>query len=203
MPDPIDWGQALPYFLAALAISYLIGAIPFGLLVTRVAGLGDIRDIGSGNIGATNVLRTGRKGLALMTLLLDVGKGAGAVLIAQTLGPDMAIIAAAGVILGHMFPVWLKFNGGKGVAPSLGVMLGLAWPAGVLMFGVWLLVLAVTRISSLAALVAAVSTPVAAKFFASPQVFEFSLFMIALVIIRHRENIVRLVQGKESKVGGG
>jgi glycerol-3-phosphate acyltransferase PlsY len=203
MPDLLgDFSFTWPFALGFLG-GYLFGSVPVGWLLTRMSGLGDIRNIGSGNIGATNVLRTGRKGLALMTLLLDVGKGAGAVLIAQTLGPDMAIIAAAGVILGHMFPVWLKFNGGKGVAPSLGVMLGLAWPAGVLMFGVWLLVLAVTRISSLAALVAAVSTPVAAKFFASPQVFEFSLFMIALVIIRHRENIVRLVQGKESKVGGG
>ena len=203
MPDLLgDFSFTWPFALGFLG-GYLFGSVPVGWLLTRMSGLGDIRNIGSGNIGATNVLRTGRKGLALMTLLLDVGKGAGAVLIAQTLVPDMAIIAAAGVILGHMFPVWLKFNGGKGVAPSLGVMLGLAWPAGVLMFGVWLLVLAVTRISSLAALVAAVSTPVAAKFFASPQVFEFSLFMIALVIIRHRENIVRLVQGKEPKVGGG
>lgn len=201
MPDLLgDITYTWPFALGFLG-GYLLGSIPVGLVLTRLAGLGDIRKVGSGNIGATNVLRTGNKRIALLTLLLDVGKAAAAVLIAQQFGPDMAILAAAGAILGHMFPVWLKFNGGKGVAASLGVMLGLAWPVGLIMFGIWLGVLVVLRISSLAALTAAVATPIAAKFLASPQVFEFSLFMVMLVVLRHRDNVVRLVQGKEPKVG--
>jgi len=203
MPDPLgDISFTWPFVLGFLG-GYGLGSIPVGLLLTRLAGLGDIRQIGSGNIGATNVLRTGKKGIAALTMVLDIGKATAAVLIAKMFGPDMAVLAAAGAVLGHMFPIWLKFQGGKGVAPALGVILGLAWPAGVIMFVVWAVMLVLFRISSLAALVAAVATPVATKFLASPQVFEFSLFMVMLVIIRHRENIARLVQGKEPKVGGG
>jgi acyl phosphate:glycerol-3-phosphate acyltransferase len=202
MPDLLgDFTYTWPFALGLLG-GYFLGSIPVGLLLTRLAGLGDIRNIGSGNIGATNVLRTGKKGIAALTMALDIGKATAAVLIAQQFGPDMAILAAVGALLGHMFPIWLKFQGGKGVAASLGVMLGLAWPVGVILFSTWLLVLAVLRISSLAALTGAAVAPVAAKVFASPQVFEFSLFMTAMVIIRHRENLVRLVQGKEPKIGG-
>ena len=191
-----------PYAVCAL-VAYFLGSIPFGLILTRLAGHGDVRKIGSGSIGATNVLRTGSKKLAALTLLLDAAKGAAAVFLAYDVGgPDFLVIAAVAVMVGHMFPIWLKFQGGKGVAASLGVMLGLAWPVGVILFSTWLLVLAVLRISSLAALTGAAVAPVAAKVFASPQVFEFSLFMTAMVIIRHRENLVRLVQGKEPKIGG-
>jgi glycerol-3-phosphate acyltransferase PlsY len=203
MPDLLgDFAYTWPFALGFLG-GYFLGAIPVGLLLTQLAGQGDIRKIGSGNIGATNVLRTGKKGLAALTMVLDICKAAGAVLIAQNFGPDMAIFAGAGAVLGHMFPVWLKFQGGKGVAASLGVMLALAWPVGLAMFGMWLGVLLVFRISSLAALVAATATPLAAKFLASPQVFEFSIAMATLVISRHWQNIVRLVQGKEPRVGGG
>ena len=202
MPDLLgDFSYTWPFALGLLG-GYLLGSIPMGLLLTRLAGLGDIRQIGSGNIGATNVLRTGNKGIASLTMVLDIGKAAAAVLIAQRFGPDMAILAATGALLGHMFPVWLKFQGGKGVAASLGVMLGLAWPVAAVLFSAWLLVLFALRISSLAALIAASAAPVAAKFLASPQVFEFSLFMTFMVIARHWQNIIRLVQGKEPKVGG-
>ena len=125
MPDPISWSQDLPYFAAGFLVAYLLGSIPFGLLLTKFSGTGDIREIGSGNIGATNVLRTGRKGLAIATLLLDAAKGCVAVLIGQSFGPDLAIIAAWGAVLGHLFPVWLKFKGGKGGATALGVGIGL------------------------------------------------------------------------------
>src|SRR5437762_8920691 len=138
--------------LMALMLGYLLGSIPFGLLLTRAAGLGDIRAVGSGNIGATNVLRTGHKGLAAATLLLDALKGLAAVLVCSTFGPLAAIAAAWGAVLGHMFPVWLRFKGGKGVATTLGVMWGLSWPVGAIACAAWLLIAAVSRYSSLAAL---------------------------------------------------
>src|SRR5215467_3095499 len=161
MLHPINWSLALPYYAAALAFGYLLGSIPFGLILTRLAGTQDIRGIGSGNIGATNVLRTGRKGLAAVTLLCDMLKGTVAVLVTyHFFGPDLAILAGIGAFLGHLFPVWLKFKGGKGVATYIGVLLALAWPAAVAFGLIWIAVAALTRYSSLAALIASAATPI-------------------------------------------
>ena len=156
MLHPINWSLALPYYAAAFAFGYLVGSIPFGLVLTRIAGTQDIRQIGSGNIGATNVLRTGRKGLAAATLIGDMLNGTFAVLVAYHFyGQDLAVLAGIGAFIGHIFPVWLRFKGGKGVATYLGVLLGLAcWPGTFAFAAIWLLVAAVTRYSSLAALVA-------------------------------------------------
>ncbi|MGF1593470.1 MAG: glycerol-3-phosphate 1-O-acyltransferase PlsY [Kiloniellaceae bacterium] len=203
MPDPISWEFAWPYLLAALASGYLLGSIPFGLVLTRMAGLGDVRQIGSGNIGATNVLRTGRKGLAAATLLLDGGKGAAAVLIAKLWGPDMALVAGFGAVIGHLFPVWLGFKGGKGVATTLGVLLGLSPLLGAASCLVWLIVAFVTRYSSLAALVAVAAAPLVSWFLlADLQMVELTAALAALVWLRHHENIRRLLSGQESKIGG-
>jgi glycerol-3-phosphate acyltransferase PlsY len=189
----------LPALLCAL-LAYLLGSIPFGLLVTRVAGAGDIRKIGSGNIGATNVLRTGRRGLAAATLLLDGGKGAVAVLLAAQFGPDMAVIAAGFSVLGHLFPVWLRFKGGKGVATTLGVLLALAPLVGGLACLVWLAVAFASRYSSLAALVAIGTAPIAAWFLADPPRAGLAAVLAMLVLIRHHENIGRLINGDEGKI---
>lgn len=159
MSDFIN-GQA-GTLIAALVFGYLLGSIPFGLILTRMAGLGDVRSIGSGNIGATNVLRTGNKKLAAATLVLDMLKGTAAVLIAATFSPQAAIIAGLGAFLGHIFPVWLKFKGGKGVATYLGVLLGLVWQVALIFAAIWIIIAYATRYSSLAALVAAVTTPIA------------------------------------------
>lgn len=192
---------AMPYSLAIALAGYLIGSIPFGLILTKLAGLGDIRQVGSGNIGATNVLRTGNKRLAAATLLLDVGKGAAAVLIARQLyGLEPAIWAGAAAILGHMFPVWLKFRGGKGVATGLGILLAIAWPVALIVIGVWLLMAVLFRYSSLAALVASASAPAAAWVTHSREIAGFALFLAILVWLRHHENIVRLLKGQESKI---
>ena len=200
MPDPLgDLSYTWPLY-AGLVIAYLIGSIPFGLLLTRLAGHGDIRDIGAGNIGATNVLRTGNKKLAAATLLLDGSKGAVAVLIATKFGPDMALLAAAGVLIGHCFPIWLRFKGGKGMATTLGVWLALSWPVGVIAIGTWLMTAAVFRYSSLAALAAVAIIPLAAWPFEGPQAAELGGFIAVLVWIRHHENIRRLVKGKESRI---
>lgn len=189
-----------PYYLGA-ALAYLLGSIPFGLLLTQVAGLGDIRRIGSGNIGATNVLRTGRKGLAALTLLLDLGKGVAAVLIADSFGPDMAIFAAFGVLLGHMFPVWLRFKGGKAVATAGGVLMALSWPVGLTALATWLAVAVASRYSSLAALVACVLAPAYAFLFTRRfDITEIVGLIGLLVILRHRANIARLLRGEESKI---
>ncbi|MFQ5955663.1 MAG: glycerol-3-phosphate 1-O-acyltransferase PlsY [Kiloniellales bacterium] len=201
MPDPISWAYSWPYFAAALAAGYFLGAIPFGLVLTRLAGLGDIRELGSGNIGATNVLRTGRKGLAVATLLLDGGKGAAAVLIAWNFGPDITVTAAAGVLIGHCFPVWLKFRGGKGVATALGIYLALAPPVGALACLSWLAVAAAVRYSSLASLTAMGLAPVFAFFLADPQQFELAIFVALVTVLRHHANIRRLLKGEESKIG--
>src|SRR6202158_5814634 len=155
MLELVSWSTALPYGALALAFGYLLGSIPFGLVVTRLAGTQDIRSIGSGNIGATNVLRTGRKELAIATLLGDMLKGTAAVLItAHFCGRDLAMLAALGAFLGHLFPVWLKFRGGKGVATYIGLLIGLAWPGALIFIAIWLAVAALSRSSSLAALVA-------------------------------------------------
>ncbi len=193
--------DTLPLILAAL-LGYLLGSIPFGLVLTRLAGLGDIRTIGSGNIGATNVLRTGNKPLALATLLLDSGKGALAALLALwAAGPDAALLAAGGAMLGHTFPVWLGFKGGKGVATALGVLLAVAWPVGVGACLTWLVVAALFRISSLSALVALALAPVTALWLAGTPVAVLALFIAVLVFIRHDANIRRLLKGEEPKIG--
>jgi acyl phosphate:glycerol-3-phosphate acyltransferase len=190
-----------PYLLAVLLAGYLLGSIPFGLILTRLAGLGDIRRIGSGNIGATNVLRTGNKALAAATLVLDGAKGAVAVLLAQHLyGPDAAVIAGAGAFLGHLFPVWLKFRGGKGVATTIGIFLAIAWPVGLIACAVWLLVALLFRYSSLAALIAVAAAPVAAWFLANHQTAGLALFLAVVVWLRHHENIGRLLRGQESRI---
>ena len=197
-----DWQFLWPYYAGAL-IAYLIGSIPFGLLLTRAAGLGDIRKVGSGNIGATNVLRTGHKGLAALTLFLDGAKGVVVVLIALRFGPDMGVIAAAMAVIGHVFPVWLRFKGGKGVATALGVLLGLSWPVGLAACGTWLATAAIFRYSSLAALVAVAAAPAYAWFLADPQRGQLAAFVAALVWLRHHQNIRRLLKGEEPKIGGG
>jgi acyl phosphate:glycerol-3-phosphate acyltransferase len=187
--------------LLALALGYLLGSIPFGLLLTRAAGLGDIRAIGSGNIGATNVLRTGRKGLAAATLILDGLKGFAAVWIATRFGPFAAIAAAVGAVVGHMFPVWLRFKGGKGVATTLGVMWGLSWPVGAIACAAWLLIAAVFRYSSLAALLSIVIGGIAAWLTVDWRVALAITVLVPLVWVRHHENIARLLKGTESKIG--
>ncbi|MCB5424702.1 glycerol-3-phosphate 1-O-acyltransferase PlsY [Altererythrobacter sp. CC-YST694] len=187
--------------LAAAVLAYLLGSIPFGLLLTRLAGLGDVRQIGSGNIGATNVLRTGNKGLAVLTLLLDLAKGAAAVLLVARLFPGLEGLAALGVVLGHCFPVWLKFKGGKGVATTAGVCFGIGWPVGLAYALVWIGMLAVTRISSLGGLSAAVAAPIAAYAFGYPAAFPWLVAISALVIWLHRANIARLKNGAEPKIG--
>lgn len=202
MPDPLGgFAYTWPYYAAAIA-GYLIGSIPFGLILTRFAGLGDIRAIGSGNIGATNVLRTGNKGLAALTLLLDIGKGALAVLLASRYGPDVAVLAGGGSMVGHVAPVWLGFKGGKGVATALGVLLAIAWPVGCLAALTWVATAALTRISSLSALIATAAAPVYAYALADPQRAELALFIAAVVWLRHYENIRRLLKGEEPRIGG-
>jgi glycerol-3-phosphate acyltransferase PlsY len=196
-----DWNVG--HAAAALLFGYLLGSIPFGLILTRAAGLGDIRQIGSGNIGATNVLRTGRRGLAAGTLLLDAVKGLAPVLVAAAFGPAAAVAAALGAVLGHMFPVWLKFRGGKGMATTLGVMWGLAWPIGAAACAVWLIVAALFRYSSVASLVCVVAGAATAWIVAAPPVAIVVTALVPLVWIRHHENIRRLLAGTESKIGQG
>lgn len=202
MPDPISWSHAAPYLLAALFGGYLLGSIPFGLVLTKLFGLGDIRSIGSGNIGATNVLRTGRKDIAAATLLLDGGKGAAAILIANIWGPDAALVAGLGALLGHLFPVWLRFRGGKGVATALGALLAWAWPVGIACCATWLLVAFIFRFSSLSALIALATAPLYAWFLMGDlQLVEMSALVAVLVWWSHRANIRRLLAGQEPKIG--
>jgi acyl phosphate:glycerol-3-phosphate acyltransferase len=184
----------------AAVLGYLLGSIPFGLLLTRLAGLGDIRRIGSGNIGATNVLRTGSKTAAALTLLLDLAKGWAAVIIARSWGEDAALVAAACVIIGHMFPIWLGFRGGKGVATALGVLIALAWPVALGAALVWLATALVLRYSSLAALVAAVAGAVLAPFLADGATAAVIAGIALLIILRHHANIRRLIAGTESRI---
>jgi glycerol-3-phosphate acyltransferase PlsY len=187
----------------ALVAGYLLGSIPFGYLLTRLAGAGDIRKIGSGNIGATNVLRTGRKGLALATLFLDGAKGfLPAALCMHYGGLEPALFTAAGAFLGHLFPVWLRFKGGKGVATYIGVLFGLFWPGAVFFCAVWLSVALITRYSSLAALVAASFAPFFVWWQDSLSLSLFVLALSILLILRHHENIRKLILGHERKIGG-
>jgi acyl phosphate:glycerol-3-phosphate acyltransferase len=202
MLHPASWLHALPAFAAALALGYLLGAIPFGLILTRLAGTEDLRGIGSGNIGATNVLRTGRKGLAAVTLLLDALKGTLAVVVADRLGgADAAILAGLGAFLGHLFPVWLRFNGGKGVATYIGVLLGLVWQAAIAFCLVWLLVAFVTRYSSLSALVASLTTPLLLWWDGYTQEAQLFVLLGVLLWLKHRGNIERLLARTEGKIG--
>jgi acyl phosphate:glycerol-3-phosphate acyltransferase len=189
-------------WIAALLLGYLLGSIPFGLLLTRLTGAGDLRAIGSGNIGATNVLRTGRKGLAAATLLLDLAKGLAAVLLAWKFVPQAVDLAAAGAVLGHCFPVWLGFKGGKGAATLMGVSLGLAWPIGLIYAAVWLALLAVFRISSVAGMSAAISAPLAALATGHADHALVLALLAFLVLWLHRANIARLRAGTEPRVGG-
>ncbi len=200
-----DWSNILamwPALLGAWAVGYLSGSIPFGLLLTRVTGGPDIRGIGSGNIGATNVLRTGRKGLAAATLLADMLKGTAAVvLMRHLLGAEAAIAAGLGAFLGHLFPVWLGFKGGKGVATFIGVLLGFSWIS-VLIFGaIWIGVAAITRYSSLSGLIACAVTPLVLWAFKYPSAAMLFSLMALLVFIMHRANIARLIAGTETRIG--
>lgn len=201
-------------YLYAMIGGYLLGSIPFGLVLTRIAGLGDIRDIGSGNIGATNVLRTGRKDLALATLLLDAGKAGLAVLIVLWVAPGqypaamwgeigyMGLLAGASAFVGHCFPVWLKFKGGKGVATFIGLLLASMWPVGLTFAAAWLLTALVFRMSSLAALVATLAAPVMTWYLEpAGESWKVIAFLALIIYWRHRENIVRIATGKESKIG--
>src|SRR6187200_3300656 len=187
--------------ILALAVGYLLGSIPFGLLLTRLAGKGDIRDIGSGNIGATNVLRTGAKGLAAATLILDAVKGAVAVMIAQRYWPDAINYAAAGALVGHLYPVWLRFKGGKGVATLLGILVPLLWQAALVYVVVWLGLLLMLRISSASGIAAAASAPITAAILGKMVLVPMLLGFVLLIIWKHQENIRRLLKGEEPKVG--
>ena len=186
----------------AFAFGYLLGSIPFGLLLTRAAGGPDIRAIGSGNIGATNVLRTGNKALAAATLICDMLKGTVAALVAGRYGPDAALAAALGAFLGHLFPVWLSFKGGKGVATYIGLLIGLDWQAALLFCVFWAAVAVVTRYSSLAALVASALTPLCIWYLGRSSIAALFLLLTVLLWIMHRANIGRLLNGSEGKIGG-
>jgi glycerol-3-phosphate acyltransferase PlsY len=188
--------------LFALALGYLFGSIPFGLLLTRLAGKGDLREIGSGNIGATNVLRTGSKALAALTLLLDCLKATAAILLAQSLfGDETGVFAATGAMLGHLYPIWLRFHGGKGAATLFGVLIALFWQAAAIYAAVWILLLLTIRISSVAGMAAAVSAPVTAAIFGDSALFPMLLGFALLVLWKHRENILRLMKGTEPRIG--
>lgn len=198
MPDMLWEIPAL-----ALLIGYGLGSIPFGILLTRMAGTPDLRQIGSGNIGATNVLRTGRKGLAAATLLLDGAKGAAAVLIAEAIQPGLGPMAGAAAFIGHIWPVWLRFRGGKGVATFLGVVAALHWPIGLVYAAIWLGMLGLFRISSLAGLSAALSAPIAAAVFGRVDLLPVTLSLALIIIWKHADNIRRLRAGTEPRVGQG
>src|SRR5437762_1305091 len=190
------------FLIIAFLLGYLLGSIPFGMVLTKLAGTQDLRSIGSGNIGATNVLRTGRKGLAAATLLLDMLKGTAAVMIGGYYGgPGAAILAALGAFLGHLFPAWLKFKGGKGVAVYIGVLIGLFWPAAIVFCVVWAATAATSRYSSLSALVASFVTPIFLWWFGHPALASLSAVLTLLLFYMHRENIRRLQAGTEGRIG--
>lgn len=198
--SPPDWSGALLY-LSAFACGYLLGSIPFGLILAKLAGLGDLRQIGSGNIGATNVLRAGSKALAALTLILDAAKGTAAVLLGGYWGADAAILAGLGAFLGHLYPVWLGFRGGKGVATFIGVLLGLYWPAAIVFCAIWLLVAFATRYSSLAALVASGGSVCILALTGQWRLAALFLLLTFLLYIRHASNIGRLARGEETRIG--
>jgi glycerol-3-phosphate acyltransferase PlsY len=187
--------------LGALVVSYLLGSIPFGVIFTRMAGLGDIRNVGSGNIGATNVLRTGRKGLAAATLVGDALKGTAAVVLARYWNPDLMTIAALGAFVGHLFPVWLGFKGGKGVATFIGILIGLKPLAALAFVAIWLTVAFGTRYSSLSALIASAASPVVLWLMDEPRMAGIAILLVALLWWKHSENIKRLLAGTEGKIG--
>jgi len=204
-PDQWQW---MLWYAGFAAFGYLLGSVPFGYLLTRAAGLGDVRRIGSGNIGATNVLRTGHKGLAALTLLLDAVKGTVAVLAAHWVGGtyaglaiDAGLLAGLGAFLGHLFPVWLSFKGGKGVATYIGVLAGVFWPAALLFCAIWLCIALLTRYSSLSALMASLAIPVALFLADDRPAAILALLMTALLLWKHRSNISRLIKGEEPKIG--
>lgn len=205
MPPSEAWENLLPLLLTlcllSFVIGYLLGSIPFGLLLARFAGLGDLRQIGSGNIGATNVLRTGNKPLAALTLLLDVLKGTAAVWAGSHFGPYAAMAAGLGAFLGHLYPVWLGLRGGKGVATYIGVLLGLYWPAALVFCAVWLLVATITRYSSLAALAASIASVGTLAVTDESRLAVLFLLLTILLYIRHASNIERLVRGEEARIG--
>jgi glycerol-3-phosphate acyltransferase PlsY len=201
-PEMPDFSSGLTLLILVATAAYLLGSIPFGVVITRALGLGDLRQIGSGNIGATNVLRTGNRAAAAATLILDAAKGAVAVLLARALvGPDAAQVAALFAFLGHLFPVWLHFRGGKGVATFLGTLLALAWPVGLAACATWAVTAAVSRISSLSALVAAGLAPVWLLIFGRGQMLALVVILAALVFLRHGANIARLRAGTEPRIG--
>jgi glycerol-3-phosphate acyltransferase PlsY len=188
--------------LVALIIGYLLGSIPFGLVFTRLAGTQDLRSIGSGNIGATNVLRTGRRELAAATLVCDALKGTAAVIVgAYVAGPETAMVAAVGAFLGHIFPVWLGFKGGKGVATYIGLLIGLFWPAAIVFCALWLIIAVVTRYSSASALIASIAIPILFWWLGHPALAELFAVLTVLLWFMHRENIQRLLAGTEGKIG--
>lgn len=187
--------------IGALVFGYFLGSIPFGLILTRCAGLGDVRSIGSGNIGATNVLRTGNKKLAAATLIFDMLKGTVAVLVASRYGTDAALGAGFGAFIGHLFPVWIGFKGGKGVATYLGVLIGLAWPGALVFAAVWIVTALLTRYSSLAALIASIVVPIALYSRGYAAIAILFVIMTVIVIVKHKANISRLLNGTESKIG--
>ena len=201
MPDLLgDFSHTWQFWVLG-AVGYLLGSIPFGLLIAWIAGLGDVRKIGSGNIGATNVLRTGRKDLAALTLALDAGKGAVAALVGLRYGPDAMVFAASGAMLGHIAPIWLKGRGGKGVGPAFGVLIPMAWQLAAACAAIWLIVAVVTRYSSLAALIAFIAAPGLAKVLADQQVAEFGLFLAVVIMFKHIPNLGRIFKGEESRIG--
>ena len=204
------WAGLLPEMAAALVFGYLVGSIPFGVVCARIGGLGDLRKVGSGNIGATNMLRTGRKDLAAITLVGDTFKGTIAVLIAASLpiagpiaGMIAGLIAGFGAFLGHLYPVWLRFHGGKGVATYIGILLAVAWPVALVFVALWLLTAWLLRFSSLAALVATTATPLVFALMDRPAAALLFAAMTALVYITHRTNIVRLARGEEGRISLG
>ncbi|HEV7259057.1 MAG TPA: glycerol-3-phosphate 1-O-acyltransferase PlsY [Bosea sp. (in: a-proteobacteria)] len=204
MQETLNWGLSWPAFAAALLVGYLLGSIPFGVILTKLSGGPDLRSIGSGNIGATNVLRTGNKKLAALTLLGDMLKGTVAVLIGFHAlgGPQAALVAGLGAFLGHLFPVWVGFKGGKGVATYLGILIGLAWPVALAFAAIWLSVAKLSKYSSLSALTASVATPLILWFAAGQR--QAALLMAALTVLlwfMHRSNIARLLSGSEGKIG--
>lgn len=201
MVEAVSWEAWAPFMAAVLIWGYFLGSIPFGLILTRMAGLGDVRKIGSGNIGATNVLRTGNRKLAALTLLLDALKGTVAVLLAAPFGEIYGLLAGLGAFLGHLFPIWLGFKGGKGVATYLGILLAAAWPGAIVFAIVWLATAFISRFSSLAALGAAACVPIALFFLGQTHASLLFLILSVLVFIKHRENIARLLAGTETRIG--